>query len=407
MLSVRSSSDISLWLGGLPSQAIAYCASGAIFQVISEPSQASGKASNLTIPGSIADEVPSRTPASLDPASLDPVRTVTVTPTIRYLQIQQRSGLQAQAKLYRMGEGSGLPAVGALVREQVRVIPRKIDLAIAIDKRLDRIERVDATSALTAIPRVAVVTTRHEPADYVFGRVAPRGETLVASLPQNLRQHPSPVDLAQTRSTSPVTELEELELPGSEYGLLTLSHEVLLPTLGASSEAIKTAIQRLQPYLETLRAAKKFQLLENSLTTQLAVQSRWERLPALSDRANPSQPPILAAPRRAGCLSLRAGDRLQYQLKNESDRPLYALVLGFDPRGRWKPWVTDNLISPLTPALQAQGSITLGKRPGLTDLYTVFSLSPFDRMYELFTGGRLQNSGSPGGSAHHRSLRPF
>ncbi|NJM57421.1 MAG: hypothetical protein HC857_08265 [Synechococcales cyanobacterium RU_4_20] len=321
MLSVRSSSDISLWLGGVPSQAIAYCASGAIFQVISEPSQASGKASNLTIPGSIADEVPSRTPASLDPASLDPVRTVTVTPTIRYLQIQQRSGLQAQAKLYRMGEGSGLPAVGALVREQVRVIPRKIDLAIAIDKRLDRIERVDATSALTAIPRVAVVTTRHEPADYVFGRVAPRGETLVASLPQNLRQHPSPVDLAQTRSTSPVTELEELELPGSEYGLLTLSHEVLLPTLGASSEAIKTAIQRLQPYLETLRAAKKFQLLENSLTTQLAVQSRWERLPALSDRANPSQPPILAAPRRAGCLSLRAGDRLQYQLKMRAIAP--------------------------------------------------------------------------------------
>ncbi len=394
VLAVRSSGDITLWLGGLSSQAIASADDGSIFRVVAQQ----GSAQQAISASQVSD-------------GLD-------------LQIQTRSGLQAQAKIVgarsgqsRSGQSSSsqsnsgqsnsgqsslaqpspalrLPQVGALLQEQVRAIPRDIDLAIAIDKRLDRIERVDATSALTAIARVVVVTGR-EPADYVFGRVAPRAETLVAALPNDLsRDQPSDQssDRPSDQSSDRPSDLEKLELPGSEYGLLTLGREVLPSALGASSEAIKTAVQRLQPYLDTLRTAKQLRLLENSLTTQLRAQSRWERLSGASDSfqdrhwlrpASEDRPLALTGPRM---LSLKAGDRLQYQLKNESDRPLYALILGFDPRGRWKPWLTTHLTLPLVPEGKAQGEIPLGKRPGLTDFYTLFSLAPFEQMNSLLTG---------------------
>lgn len=372
VVSARNSNDIDLWLGGLSSQALVYCEAGSILQVVGED------ASEVRSPASSAPESDAATLSSPAPSQA------------RYLQIDQRSDLNAQAKLFRQGNGEpALPQVGALVREQVRVIPRQIDLAIAIDKRLDRIERVDATSALSAIPRVTVVAMKHDPADYVFGRVLQQSETLLASVPPEMRPAASTTaDGAVDSVSDSIDDGEKLDLPGSEYGLLTLGREILPATLGASSEAIKTAVQRLQPHLETLRAAKNFQLLENSLTTQLAAQSRWDVLAASSTvRGSASVAQAVSPKSRFRLLSLASSDRLRYQLKNESDRPVYAVVMGFDPQGRWKPLVTTNLVAPLAPAIQAQGEIRLGKRPGLTELYTLFSTSPFELTQALLTGG--------------------
>lgn len=375
VVSARNSNDIDLWLGGLSSQALVYCNAGSILQVVSgnglDPSLAASK---------------SGAESGADEATPSPP----VLSSARYLQIEQRSDLNAQAKFVRQGnEEPVLPQPGALVREQVRVIPRQIDLAIAIDKRLDRIERVDATSALTAIPRVTVVAMKHDPADYVFGRVVQQAETLVASVPQEMRPaEPATTDGTVDSVSDSVDNGEKLDLPGSEYGLLTLGREILPATLGASSEAIKTAVQRLQPHLETLRAAKNFRLLENSMTTQLPAQSRWDVLAASSTvRGRASVAQAVSPKSQFRLLSLTSGDRLRYQLKNESDRPIYAVVMGFDPQGRWKPLVTTNLVDPLASAIQAQGEIRLGKRPGLTELYTLFSTSPFELTQALLTGG--------------------
>ena len=60
---------------------------------------------------------------------------------------------------------------GQLVQEAIRVVPRNINLNIALDPGLERIERVDATSAFSTISIVTLVNAGEQPADYLFGRV--------------------------------------------------------------------------------------------------------------------------------------------------------------------------------------------------------------------------------------------
>jgi hypothetical protein len=71
--------------------------------------------------------------------------------------------------------------VGQLVQEAIRVLPRNLGLTVALDVHLERIERVDATSAFANIPSVSsVVVAGEQPADYLFGKVQEeaRGEDL-------------------------------------------------------------------------------------------------------------------------------------------------------------------------------------------------------------------------------------
>jgi len=103
-------------------------------------------------------------------------------PSWPQLQVSGRDGLIAKARLSSSGQlaPSGQPneseppslQVGQLVREAGRVVPRNLGLTIALDPNLERIERVDATSAFATIPHVkAIIATPDQPADCVFGRV--------------------------------------------------------------------------------------------------------------------------------------------------------------------------------------------------------------------------------------------
>ncbi|MBC1329685.1 peptidase C14, partial [Trichormus variabilis 9RC] len=58
-----------------------------------------------------------------------------------------------------------------LVQEAVRVLPRNINLTIAFDTGLERIERVDATSAFAGFSHVSTVVAGEKPADYVFAKL--------------------------------------------------------------------------------------------------------------------------------------------------------------------------------------------------------------------------------------------
>ncbi|WP_199246239.1 caspase family protein [[Phormidium] sp. ETS-05] len=84
------------------------------------------------------------------------------------LQVRSRDGLTAKVQILTP-EATIQP--GQLVREYLRVLPRNVKLSIALDPSLQRIERVDATSALAAIANVSPVVADSGSADCLFGRV--------------------------------------------------------------------------------------------------------------------------------------------------------------------------------------------------------------------------------------------
>lgn len=217
--------------------------------------------------------------------------------TATQLQVRSRSGLTAKAQLSDRSTGS--LQVGQLLQEAVRVLPRNVHLNIALDPRLERIERVDATSAFATISYVSLITA-DEPADYIFGRVR---------------------DSASA----------------SRYGLFTLGQELVANSAGEAGEAIKVAVQRLALKLRTLLAGKLWRLTSNASSSRLAVKVSLEVLNAnnqlvieyatsstQSDQSDTER--VLAA----SSPTLPIGSRIQYRIDNNSDRPIYLLLLGLD-----------------------------------------------------------------------------
>ncbi|NJL43007.1 MAG: hypothetical protein HC935_05915 [Pseudanabaena sp. SU_2_4] len=72
------------------------------------------------------------------------------------------------AKVESLPGQSGLQ-VGQLLQEQVRTLPRNLTLIIALDLELSKIERVDATSAISAMPGMLGVNATEQFADCLFG----------------------------------------------------------------------------------------------------------------------------------------------------------------------------------------------------------------------------------------------
>lgn len=256
------------------------------------------------------------------------------------LLVRSRTGLIAKAQI--VGDRNNSVQVGQLVREAIRVLPRNIRLAIALDPSLERIERVDATSAFAAIPHVSLVTAGEQLTDYVFGRV-----------PE-----------AKPPETSAVSSAS----PASRYGLFSLAQKLIPNSAGELGEAVKVAVQRLSPKLQTLLAAKLWRLTTNEGSSLLNVKATLEIIDtpnqALMQRetqrsqkhepinlSNQSKK-LFSTPLKAGSsdipviktsrsnlpseftssdsIPIAIGSRIQYRVHNNGDRPVYLLLLGLD-----------------------------------------------------------------------------
>ncbi|MBW4684798.1 MAG: caspase family protein [Komarekiella atlantica HA4396-MV6] len=210
------------------------------------------------------------------------------------LILRSRTGLTAKAHISSID--ATIPLQGQLVQEAVRVLPRNIDLTVALDTELERIERVDATSAFAAtVPRVSSVVAREQPADYVLGK---------------------------------------LEQTPSRYGLFSLGGELILNTAGEVGEAVKVAVQRLAPKFKILLAAKLWRLTENAGSSNLAVKATLEIINSISPRVImqrqtlrtlSSEKSISKSP---SIPTVPIGSRMQYRVQNLGDRPLYLILLG-------------------------------------------------------------------------------
>ncbi|ULB45805.1 caspase family protein [Limnospira fusiformis KN01] len=250
------------------------------------------------------------------------------------LQIRGYNSLHATAEVLTLEVGGiKSPAVesGQFIKETIRVLPRHIDLKIGLDPQLDRIERVDATSALSSVADVSI-TSNDQPMDYLLSRVR---DTTIA---QN--------------STAPLNSLFQ-----GHYGLFSPGQVVLPDTAGEGGEAVKVAVQRLVPQLKTRLAAKLLRLTENERSdllkakvtlAMLTPQSRaiakretpdlshqgTEQLILNASNHSNSTPGLAHRSETFGIPTIPKESRIQMQLQNNGELPLYFIMFLFDSRGQ-------------------------------------------------------------------------
>ena len=274
------------------------------------------------------------------------------------LQIQNRNGLKAKASVVidtnnsqqlldlnqeNINDQTQKPSqnllpnlqllTGSLVQEKIRVLPQSLNLMIALDHNMSRIERVDATSGFSAIPKVTVLADT-QAADYIFSRVE---ETTIA------------------QSSSAI-------LPSTSqghYALFSLGKVLIPKTIGEKGEAVKGAIERLRSPLETLLAAKMLRLTKNEGSTQIKLRAN---LATVTPNARLILKRETLGVRDGTTIfltdinedidkseisnslgTLPIGSRIQYQLYNYGDRPVYFLLVILDSSGRF--FVVDPTIS--------------------------------------------------------------
>ncbi len=224
--------------------------------------------------------------------------------TTEQLVLRSRTGLTAKAQISKIDSTTPLQ-VGQLVQEAVRVLPRNINLTIALDAGLERIERVDATSAFAGFSHVSTVVAGEKPADYVFAKLQ--------------------------------------EIP-SRYGLFSVGGELIPNSTGEAGEAVKLTVQNLGSKLSTLFAAKLWRLTENEGSSRLTIKATLEINSGISPRVliqretvrtfktetsikKPVQKQLIAS---LATPIVPIGSRMQYRVENQSDRPVYLIVLGLN-----------------------------------------------------------------------------
>ncbi|MBN3909535.1 MAG: caspase family protein [Nostoc sp. NMS1] len=224
--------------------------------------------------------------------------------TKEQLVLRSRTGLTAKAQIAKI-EGANPLKIGQLVQEAVRVLPRNINLIIAFDTGLERIERVDATSAFAGFSHVSTVVAGEKPADYVFAK---------------LQETPT------------------------RYGLFSLGGELIPNTTGEVGEAVKLTVQKLAPKLSTLLAAKLWRLTENQGSSRLALKATLEIINNISPRVVMQRETVRAFKTETSIKKsvqtrlitslptpiVPIGSRMQYRVENQSDRSVYLILLGLN-----------------------------------------------------------------------------
>ncbi|HEY9704489.1 MAG TPA: caspase family protein, partial [Allocoleopsis sp.] len=270
------------------------------------------------------------------------------------LQIRSKEGIKAKAKI--IGNIEEIKK-GQLVEEYLRVLSKNIGLNIALDNNLERIEKVDATSALTSLPYISsVVNLGEQTADYIFGKI-------------------------------PET---------SNYGLFSLAKK-LIP--GTKGEAVKVAIKRLSAKLQTLLAVKLWRLTSNSGSSKLGVKANLEALSPLPEiiitRETLRNKELKIADFFKGKTqlipTLSIGSKIQYTIGNYSEKQIYYMLLGIDGDTNA---IASIPISPNLPINTELGELLITTPPGIVEMQLIISDQPFNQT--------LTNLTSIWGEKNHR-----
>jgi len=289
------------------------------------------------------------------------------------VQLKSRNGFNGKVEILNANQILELQ-VGQLLQEAMRSISHNIKLAIAIDGDLSKIERIDATSAFSTLPNMFGVNANEQCADCVFG------------------------------------------VQSASYGLFTVGHTTILGSFGSVGESVGVAIKRLQPFLENLLAAKLLRTIENQASSHLDTRVTFKAVIGVDERsvtiasksaARASQTSLNSSKNIVRTKPINIGDRLECQIENFSDYPLYIKIFCLDPRSKLltpsfvaTPYTNDDTIPPsetLTiPYPKAPMVWTVSAPKGMVDVYVVISRSPFLQVAKMLEASQRQASSTNG-----------
>ena len=305
------------------------------------------------------------------------------------LQIKSRDGLVAKTQILQ-NSASQTPQMGDKVRESIRMLKRDRSLTLALDADLGRIERVDATSALSNIPAIdSVIAAGEHNADCLLGKV--------------------------TKPTQVDTDSESAKSTFS-YGLYTAGGNLIAKTTGSEEEAVKIALDRLKPQFNSLLAAKWLELTINEFSSRLKASAtlisdrekpsiRWQRATMVSDeQPNPKKFNFLATNSSSDSSNsipvLVKGEEIKLAIDNTGEKELYALILGIDsdcnifalytPANSAEPEVQlrDIAIAPkselVIPSTESSWKWKVPESIGINTLYVILAVRPFAQTLKAF-----------------------
>jgi hypothetical protein len=306
------------------------------------------------------------------------------------LQVKSKVGLTARVESLSTIEPL---KIGQLVQESIRMLNRNLSLNLALDTDLNRIERVDATSALANIPAVnSAVVAKEQNADCLIGKVVTEVEGTTTNLDPNNQ--------------------------AVAYGLYTAGGDLIGETIGAAEEAVKVAIDRLQPQFNNLLAAKWLELTSNEFSSRIKASVTlltpeiksplWQRstLVATSTLSSPKKtffsPNSTSSEESNNLPVIARGTEIRLNLSNADNRQLYTIVLGTDSHCNIYALYTpeqsstvDGTVQLEKIAIAPQGELvlpptenswkwTVSESPGINTLYVVLSVQPFTETLTAF-----------------------
>ena len=302
------------------------------------------------------------------------------------LQIKSKDGLVAKVQ-FAVNNTDYLPQEGDFVGESIRVLKRSLGLTLGLDRGLQRIERVDATSAISNIQVVdSTVVLGEENADCLLGKV----------------HHE---DAFQTENNESNT---------FSYGLYTAGGILIGKTSGADDEAVKIAIDRLQPHFKNLLAAKWLELTNNEFSSKLKVSvslaSGVEEKASILNKTTFSSATKPAATKKTTFPNkniasnaannvpvLVKGSDIELSLNNIGDRQLYITLFGIDADSNifalYTPaksqpdeseaQLTSMEIAPqnelIIPQAESSWKWKVSDSIGVNTLYAIFSVRPLEK----------------------------
>ena len=307
------------------------------------------------------------------------------------LQIKSREGLIS--KVQPLSSTTEL-RVGQLLQESIRVLGRDLSLKLALDDDLERIERVDATSALASISKIDyAVVAKEQSADCLLGKVSSQ---------------------AASGTSSPETE------KSFGYGLYSAGGNLIGKTTGLAEEAVKIAIDRLQPQFNNLLAAKWLKLTSNEFSSQLKTSVSliveenkaavsWQKATLLAtnqqisnSKSSKSNSLLTSSSNNTNLPQLVKGTDIKLALDNLGESELYALVLGVDSDSNisalYTPAKSDNLAGEahleniklssqeelIIPSTKNSWKWKVPESTGINTLYIITATDPFEETLKAF-----------------------
>ena len=311
------------------------------------------------------------------------------------IQIQSKDSLVAKAKILNSPMTNTFRS-GQLVTESIRMLERNLGLTLALDEDMQRIERVDATSALANTTGVnSAVVSGEQNADCLLGKVD------YPNIEINSNSNPSD------------------ENPSFSYGLYTAGGVLIGKTNGVEEEAVKIAVDRLQPQFENLLAAKWLELTNNEFTSRLKVTANLKAGESTQSnnisRSTLSEVPQISSKKSVFASNkyssdwknivpiLSKGENIELSLQNTGEQKLYTMVFVIDSDTNISVLSTpekiqsaeaiaqlkDMEISPqeelIIPAPENSGKWKVANSLGINTIYIVLAVQPFSKTHQTLT----------------------